>query len=74
MINDDLNNITLWSALYIAVPELENEVSFITTKRVKVQQTLGLFMVAYTSFHHSLEPKRYLQSKYKLFLTVIASK
>ena len=40
-INNDSNNITLWNAADIANPEVENLVSFITTKRVTIHQTLG---------------------------------
>ena len=40
-INNDTENFTLWNSAEIAVPEMENVVSFITTKRVKVHQTLG---------------------------------
>ena len=40
-INNDTKNFTLWNSADIAVPELENVVSFITTKRVKLHQTLG---------------------------------
>ena len=40
-INNNSSDYTLWNAADIAVPELENVLSFITTKRVKVRQTLG---------------------------------
>ena len=41
VINDDSGNITLWDAVDIAVPAEENVVSFITTKRMTIHQTLG---------------------------------
>ena len=41
IVNGDPKNTTLWSAADIAIPDVENVVSFITTKRVTVHQTVG---------------------------------
>ena len=41
VVNNDPHNTTLWSGTDVAVPDLENVVSFITTKREKIHQSLG---------------------------------